>query len=241
MKVFITGASGFLGKAIVGKLLVTSIIIALIIFTGLGGYLYISSPSQAQEEKTKRPVIKDIKVSSPIIPFESHGDLWFSTWADDNTLFVSWGDGFGPDYNKTAGFSHHGLARLRGTFPNIKSEVVNRFMLLSDDVNNSNLTRMPNDSVLDYSAWTYFTSLDEKDNPKWSKNYLDAVPSPGISTKLLLSPSMLFSSIYHPEISCKEVSADESICFIFNIILCNCFSGNSFSDRGNFFKKHLFL
>jgi hypothetical protein len=95
-------------------------------------------------------IIKGIKVSAPVTPFESGGDLWFSTWADDGSLFVSWGDGPGPncqtceknrkDKERIAidpGNSHHGLARLTGELPNLNPEVVKRFMPLSDDFNNS--------------------------------------------------------------------------------------------------------
>lgn len=82
-------------------------------------------------------VIKSIKVPFPIEPFESHGDLWFSTWADDDTVFVSWGDGFGLNLSTRPLYSHHGLAKLRGMFPKVTAEVVKQFMPLSDEVNNS--------------------------------------------------------------------------------------------------------
>lgn len=81
-------------------------------------------------------------MSSPVIPFESHGDLWLTTWADNDEVFVSWGDGFGPDYDETTEFSHHGLAKLTGTFPDVKIEVLKRFMPLSDDENNSKPTSL---------------------------------------------------------------------------------------------------
>jgi hypothetical protein len=103
---------------------------------------------QKAEIKTISEIIKergyisenrmDIKVSSPIIPFPSHGDLWLSTWADDDSVFVSWGDGFGIDFSQKMIYSHHGLMKLRGSFPNnVEAEIVNRFMPLSDIKNNS--------------------------------------------------------------------------------------------------------
>lgn len=85
------------------------------------------------------PVIEAIKVEELPAPFESHGDLWFSTWAADDSLFVTWGDGFGPEYSKGA-FSHNGLARLTGNFPDVKPEIIQRYMPLSDDENNSKPT-----------------------------------------------------------------------------------------------------
>lgn len=101
----------------------------------------------------KKPsIIKDIKVSSPLTPFESQGDLWFSTWADDD-LYVSWGDGSGPNCQNCQGnvlregasdriivdpdYTHHGLAQLKGALPNVEAEIINRFMPLSDNLNNS--------------------------------------------------------------------------------------------------------
>lgn len=75
------------------------------------------------------------KVSAPIKPFTSDGDLWFSTWADDDSLFTAWGDGFGPiddiDSNNNI-YSHHGLARITGTFPDVQIEAVQRHMPLSE-------------------------------------------------------------------------------------------------------------
>ena len=73
------------------------------------------------------------KVSAPIKPFMTEGDLWFSTWADDDTLFSAWGDGHGPYddlNNKNNKFSHHGLARITGIFPDVQIETVNRNMPL---------------------------------------------------------------------------------------------------------------
>ena len=41
-------------------------------------------------------VIKSAKIVYGPKEIRSHGDLWFSTWADDDKLYVSWGDGCGP-------------------------------------------------------------------------------------------------------------------------------------------------
>jgi len=238
-------------------------------------------------------LIKAIEVSEPYVPFDSHGDLWFSSWADDDTVFTSWGDGFGPDCNGSGDFSHHGLARVRGHFPDVVPEVVQRFMPLSDDVNNSKptsllflegrlyvaihspllfptigflaysddygttfqystdsprtltdnwrficlmfvnmgkdyrlnkdgyvyafgaigevnyagrvfLARMPRDSILDYSSWTYFGGLQEEGTPQWVPDWHDAVVIEGLSESSPvgleggLRIATLFSAVYHP-------------------------------------------
>lgn len=242
----------------------------------------------AQENR----VIKEIKVEGPFVPFESHGDLWFSTWADDDSVFVSWGDGTGPNYKKDDKLSHHGLARLTGNFPNVKAEVVKKFMPLSDDVNNSKptsllfldkrlyiaihtpllfpkkgfiaysddygktykydadgtqrtkekkrkficliflnmgkaytlntdgyvyafgmsgevnssgkvfLARMKKEKILDEASWDYFAGMDDKNAPKWSKDYKDTAMVQGLSKlkSASLYKSMILSAMYHPHI-----------------------------------------
>jgi hypothetical protein len=91
--------------------------------------------------------ISSVEVSAPKKPFESSGDLWMSTWAEDDVVFVSWGDGIGPytppapspstdAYQRT--YSHHGLAKLTGALPSVTIEVVNRFMPLSDEESGHN-------------------------------------------------------------------------------------------------------
>lgn len=97
--------------------------------------------AQAADSREYRP-IKSIEVTGPVFPFESHGDLWFTTWADDGSVFVSWGDGRGPLYGGPDDFSHNGLARLTGSFPDVSAEIVKRFMPLSDDDNNSKPTSL---------------------------------------------------------------------------------------------------
>ena len=96
----------------------------------------------AKSDEAAAPVIKSIEVEGPFVPFPSHGDLWLSTWADDDTVFMSWGDGLGPGWSADTAFSHHGLLNVTGAFPNVNFELVQRFMPLSDDVNNSKPTSM---------------------------------------------------------------------------------------------------
>ncbi len=96
-----------------------------------------STFAQNNRSSNNLPLNKKIIISSPLTPFESNGDLWFSTWADDNNVFTSWGDGFGVNlYNKPP-YSHNGLARLKGNAPRFKAEVVKSSMPLSDNKNNS--------------------------------------------------------------------------------------------------------
>lgn len=55
----------------------------------------------------------------PIIPFPSNGDIWMSTWGDDDLLYVTWGDGAGPgpQYVIPAFGTDAGVAALAGTVP----------------------------------------------------------------------------------------------------------------------------
>ena len=57
----------------------------------------------ADQSSRIRSVMVDGK---PIEPFASDGDLWLSTWADDNNIYSGWGDGKGPLYDagKTPGW-----------------------------------------------------------------------------------------------------------------------------------------
>lgn len=69
-----------------------------------------------------RQVITSITVKgdgkNPIKIQNSHGDLWFSTWADDGNLYSTWGDGNGfGDI-----FSDVGVAILKGNLPNLEGE-----------------------------------------------------------------------------------------------------------------------
>ena len=80
---------------------------------------------------------RTLTVSDPFAPFDSNGDLWLSTWADNDDVFVGWGDGIGPvtslDPESLPSSTHHGLALLHGAFPNVTFTVVNRAMPFSDE------------------------------------------------------------------------------------------------------------
>lgn len=56
----------------------------------------------------------------------AYGDLWFSTWADDNNLYATWGDGWGFDQHVGAlasnGINDIGVGRISGSLPNVVGE-----------------------------------------------------------------------------------------------------------------------
>lgn len=63
---------------------------------------YHPRPPEELANLQRSPVIKSISVTtSPLMPFESNGDLWFTTWADDDHLYGTWGDGRGPTTDRT--------------------------------------------------------------------------------------------------------------------------------------------
>ncbi|MBI5529036.1 MAG: DUF4185 domain-containing protein [Deltaproteobacteria bacterium] len=67
------------------------------------------------------PVIESVLIEGdPIQPFPTNGDLWFTTWADDDALYSGWGDGLGV--NMSAQPTDCGIARFAGTLPNISAE-----------------------------------------------------------------------------------------------------------------------
>jgi len=63
----------------------------------------------------------------PVEPFASDGDLWLSTWADDNNLYSGWGDGRGPlnDAGKIP-WVDCGIVKLIGDLPDLKPQAVYR-------------------------------------------------------------------------------------------------------------------
>ena len=69
-------------------------------------------------------VISSVRVEgSPIEAFPSNGDLWLSTWADDNKLYSGWGDGPGPLYDAGPNSGVDcGLVQITGDLPNVKPQ-----------------------------------------------------------------------------------------------------------------------
>jgi hypothetical protein len=70
------------------------------------------------------PLIQSVQVDGlPLEPFASDGDLWLSTWADDNNIYSGWGDGKGPlTDQQPIQWVDCGLVRLTGELPDIKPE-----------------------------------------------------------------------------------------------------------------------
>jgi hypothetical protein len=72
------------------------------------------------------PVVSSAIVDGPpIVPFNSNGDLWLNTWADDGNIYTGWGDGQGPGIPSTG--TDCGIARLLGDLPNMQGEVRQTF------------------------------------------------------------------------------------------------------------------
>jgi hypothetical protein len=57
---------------------------------------------------------------NPVTFKQTNGDLWMNTWADDDNLYTTWGDGTG--FGKY--LTDIGVAKLAGTLPNIVGATV---------------------------------------------------------------------------------------------------------------------
>ncbi len=76
------------------------------------------------------PVISSVSVEgTPMELVKTNGDLWFSTWADDDNLYCSWGDGSGIGGT----FTDMGVGCIRGTLPDITGETRYRDPYTEDD------------------------------------------------------------------------------------------------------------
>ncbi len=103
------------------------LMLALAVFSGCS--LKVTDPGtgtaiQTPDEVIVTQVLSVKLVTPPLEPFESWGDIWRSTWADDDNLYVSWGDGCGPGQTWGAQYFNFfstdaGVAVLEGTLPNI--------------------------------------------------------------------------------------------------------------------------
>ena len=120
------------------KVSITALLIALITFS----FNDYAAFAQNNIPTNNSPDRKKIVVSSASTPFESNGDLWFSTWTDDDKIFLTWGDGFGVNLHNRPPYSHNGLALLDGNAPRFKAKIVKNHMPLSDKKNNSKPTSL---------------------------------------------------------------------------------------------------
>ena len=77
--------------------------------------------SHARKDLRPSPVIQSISLATaPLTPFPSMGDLWFTTWADDDNLYGTWGDGSGP--TAEVSWSTHtdcGIVKFTGDPPDL--------------------------------------------------------------------------------------------------------------------------
>ena len=61
------------------------------------------------------------------MPFTSSGDLWFTTWADDDNLYGTWGDGMGPGTGRSWSLiTDCGAVKFTGESPNLIPTVLRR-------------------------------------------------------------------------------------------------------------------
>jgi len=103
------------------------------------------------------PVIGSIGAEAlPQTPFPSDGDLWFSTWADDDNLYASWGDGKGPlQENEETPWEDMGIARISGYCPQLQASVRYR----EDPVPPLEQNDKPSSLIfLDHTLWGHFHS-----------------------------------------------------------------------------------
>lgn len=70
---------------------------------------------------SQSPIIRFVMVDGkPVEPFASDGDLWLSTWADDNNIYSGWGDGKGPLYDAGENsWVDCGVVKLTGDLPDL--------------------------------------------------------------------------------------------------------------------------
>ncbi len=93
----------------------------------LGAPLDAQQPeAQAPTGLRPSPVIKSISLAgTPLTPFQSTGDLWFTTWADDGNLYGTWGDGSGPvPFRSWSEMTDCGIFKLTGDPPKLTPAIV---------------------------------------------------------------------------------------------------------------------
>jgi hypothetical protein len=99
---------------------------AAVIFVLAAACLFrpFSCAGQTMPADSARPLILSAAPEGgPIQPFESEGDLWMNTWADDGNLYSGWGDGRGVVVSRP-GWTDCGLARFSGDLPGIQAEEI---------------------------------------------------------------------------------------------------------------------
>jgi hypothetical protein len=78
-----------------------------------------STGNEPQPDSSEIVILEAAYAGPPIIPFGSTGDLWMSTWGDDDKLYMTWGDGGGPGQDPTNPMfqTDAGVAALEGSVP----------------------------------------------------------------------------------------------------------------------------
>ena len=100
-----------------------------LIIEGYGVALYAQRlPENPPQDMVPSPVIKGISLATdPLMPFASSGDLWFTTWADDDNLYGTWGDGMGPTEGSSWSLvTDCGAVKYTGEPPNLTPTVLLR-------------------------------------------------------------------------------------------------------------------
>ena len=99
--------------------------------------IYVSQRALTLVPLPVSPVISSVSVEgNPIEPMKTHGDLWFTTWADDDNLYCSWGDGTGIGKGP---FTDMGIGCLTGALPDITGEIKYRDSFTEkDDLSQNN-------------------------------------------------------------------------------------------------------
>ena len=93
--------------------------------TILGGRVH---PHQDLKNVPHSAVIESVSIATPpLMPFPSNGDLWFTTWADDDNLYGTWGDGRGatPEFRNDLR-TDCGVLKYSGAPPNLTPQVLLR-------------------------------------------------------------------------------------------------------------------
>ena len=85
-------------------------------------------PAQIPKELPRSRVVESISIdAAPFAPFLSMGDLWFTTWADDDKLYGAWSDGTGPVPLTTWSLmTDCGILEYTGDPPKLTATVVRR-------------------------------------------------------------------------------------------------------------------
>jgi hypothetical protein len=80
------------------------------------------------KDTPRSKVIQSISIATPpMMPFQSNGDLWFTTWADDDNLYGTWGDGRGATGELSNPLrTDCGIVKYTGTPPKLVPQVLLR-------------------------------------------------------------------------------------------------------------------